>query len=446
MQTTNEFALKEGIINEETILLAKIKLEECYEKINEVIDYYMDIPEDRRNLIAVWIIGTYFQECFNTFPYLYFNAMRGSGKTRMLKLISALGAKGDDSIQNNLTEAVLFRIPRGTTTCIDEIEQIGSKEKQTLRELLNSAYKKGMKVKRMRKVHSKDGEMQVTETFQPYFPIAMANIWGMDEVLEDRAITTILEKSDNPSKTKKIEDFERNDTISYIKRTLSVVGVVLCQIMTKNNIEQEWNNYINKKYNDITTYTTHTTHNNTQQHYNINLTDVEIIKERKELMKEQENLEFFNKIDELDLNGRNLELMFPLIVVTNLLDEKVFKKICLIVKETTESKKEEEFTASKDIGLFDFISTLDKYRFQEVSLKQLTREFRIFLGEEDDKDDRWVNEKWMGKAIRRLNLSSSKRRLASGRFYILNIDKAKEKVRMFKKEENDPHNPNIPKP
>jgi hypothetical protein len=142
------------------------------------------------------------------------------------------------------------------------MEQVGSKEKQTLRELLNSAYKKGMKVKRMKKTKSKEGEEYVTETYEPYFPIAMANIWGMDEVLGDRSLTFVLEKSDNPEVTKKIEDFDTNPRILEIKRVLNELQCSLCSVVTsKNNIE-DWNNYIDNQYNKyIHTYTTITTYN-----------------------------------------------------------------------------------------------------------------------------------------------------------------------------------------
>lgn len=230
----------------------RMKIAECYDKIIELEKTYMDMPEEHYHVIATWIIGTYFHESFPAYPYLFFNAMRGSGKTRTLKFISSLGSKGDGSVQNNLTEAVIFRIPRGTTTCIDEVEQIGSKEKQTLRELLNSAYKKGMKVKRMKKVKTQKGEQQVVESFEPYYPISMANIWGMDEVLGDRSITLILEKSDNDIITSMYEDFD-SDEFKQIKRTLEIFSVVSDVDVAKKTY-REWNNWLRSIY--TTTLTT----------------------------------------------------------------------------------------------------------------------------------------------------------------------------------------------
>jgi len=234
-------------IKQKEIEKKKIEVSKCYEKIIEILSKYVDMNEEQKKIIAVWIMGTYFHEQFNTYPYLFFNAMRGSGKTRTLKLISSLGAKGDGSVQNNLTDAVLFRIPRGTTTCIDEVEQIGHRDKQTLRELLNSAYKKGMKVKRMKKVHKDKEEKQEVEVFEPYFPIALANIWGMDEVLGDRAITLVLEKSNHQSITKMIEDFDTNTEILEIKRTLTQFSDVSDVTLPKKTYIQHWNTYICQK-------------------------------------------------------------------------------------------------------------------------------------------------------------------------------------------------------
>src|SRR3990172_3746139 len=90
-------------------------------------------------------------------------------------------------------------------------------------------------------VRSKQGEQQVTDTFQPYFPLVLANIWGMDEVLGDRAITLVLEKSNNPSITKLIEDFDTNTEILEIKRTLTQFSDVSDVTLPKKTYIQHWN-------------------------------------------------------------------------------------------------------------------------------------------------------------------------------------------------------------
>lgn len=416
MDEIDELQLKNRVITPATQALSKEKIEQSYSRIIDVLKYYTDTTEDNYKLIAMWIIGTYFHEDFNTFPYLFFNAMRGSGKTRMLKLISCLGAKGDGCVQNNLTEAVLFRIPRGTTTCIDEVEQIGSKEKQTLRELLNSAYKKGMKVKRMRKSNTKEGEMQVTDTFEPYYPIAMANINGVEEVLGDRSIVLILEKSDRPEVVMKVEDFDINPEIADIKRTLSEASVVSAVKCIRKNIYQEWNNYIYTKYTTThTTYTTHTT-----------LTTLNL-----------ETESFFNKIHDLGITGRNFELLFPLLLIAKDLSDEIFEDFALIASRTVEKKKDDEYSDSKDVSLFDFVLSLESFGKDYVPIKEVTQRFRQYIGDSDE-DDRWLNDRWVGKALKRLNLIIDKRRLSNGIQVTFNFVKAREKMKLFRRDNVTP--------
>ena len=136
----------------------RIKLGKIYEKINDILGYYCDIPKETRQLITLWCIGAVHIKNFNTYPYLFINAMRGSGKTRLLKLMMKI-CGGD--VLNSPTEAVLFRTDN--PLAIDEFEGIGRKGSENLRELLNSAYKRDIKVKRMKKKKTMEGEEQVVE-------------------------------------------------------------------------------------------------------------------------------------------------------------------------------------------------------------------------------------------------------------------------------------------
>jgi len=85
-----------------------------------------DIEEQHYKIIALWIIGTYFHKQFATYPYLFFNAPKSSGKSRLLKLVASLSWNGRYLI--SISEAVLFRTASKRTFCIDEFERVGSKE------------------------------------------------------------------------------------------------------------------------------------------------------------------------------------------------------------------------------------------------------------------------------------------------------------------------------
>jgi len=387
---------KEVMSEEET----KELLKEIYEEIIHVLKKFCDVKEEYYSIIALWIIGTYMHDTFDTFPYLYFNAMKGSGKTRSLRLVSALSNNGE--LLGSMSESVLFRTAKGTTMCIDEFEQVNSQEKQSLRELLNSAYKKGQKIKRMKK--TKDG--YEVETFEVFTSICMANIWGMEEVLGDRCLTIMLQKSNKPFITKLIENFQKDEEITTLKSKLNRISCSLCMYVVSKDIEKGWNNYILTKYKSdtqhITTYSTLTT-----------LTTL--------------NYTFYDKIDEIGIDGRHFELTFPLLAIARYLDS--FDDFLLIVKNIVQEKKTEDFLESKDVQLFDFVSQQDGMNF--ISISRLTNQFRIFIGVSEKEED-YVNSKWFGRALKRLALIREKVRKMGGVEVILDVTNAKKKMEMFR--------------
>lgn len=383
-------------------------LNEIYRNLVEILKEYCDLREDYYDIVALWIIGTYLHENFPSYPYLFLNAMRGSGKTRTLKLISYLSKEG--CMLNSLTEAVLFRT-KGTLA-IDEFEGITRKGMENLRELLNSAYKKGIKVKRMKKVFTKEGEDQVPMEFDVYRPIILANISGMENVLGDRCITFVLEKSLRKEITNLIEMFEYDEKIQKTKEMCNSISVKtgnsvsLVSMSFLVGMYRGWNNYI-RQYN--TNYTNNT--NNTNDTNNINNTT--------------DALFLYNKLKGAGFNGRELELALPLVIISFLVGqiETTLKNLSLIMSE----RREEDLIENTDISLIDFISQkIDAPTF--ISIRDLTREFREFLQTEED----WLNNKWIGRALKRLNLIKESKRKYHGREVMLNVEKAQEKIKMFR--------------
>jgi len=406
--------------NEMTTEEAINNLRCCYHDIIAFLRRYMDMSEENFKLVSTWIIGTYFHKQFSSYPFLFINAMRGSAKSRLLRIISALQFNGNGQIQNNISEAVTFRTAKDRGLILDEFEHIGSKEKSMLRELLNSAYKKGGNVSRMKKVKFNGQEKQVVEVFDLYTPIALANIWGIEEVLADRCFTITLEKSGKAGVIKKIENFDDHPAIKHIKQKLNELCVVMCSVVMGKNTIEAWNNYIDSIHSkEITTL------NNTYT-----LTTYNYITT---LIEDKELLELFKKLDESNIDGRNLELCFPLIMISKFFGNNEFNEILDTIKNIVKGRKTEELAESKDVSLFDFISRVN-YRFEFVQVNTLTKEFREYLAEFDD-EDKWLNPKWMGRALKRLNLIVKKQRASRGIEVMLDIDKAKEKILHFKRHE-----------
>lgn len=366
----------------------------AYENIIDLLKEYCDLKEEYYPLIAVWIIGTYIHEEFESYPYLFLNAMRGSGKTRTLKLIAKLSKNGE--VQASLTEAVLFRT-KGTLG-LDEFEGLTRKGGENLRELLNAAYKKGTSVKRMKQQKTPEGMEQVVESFNVFRPIVMANIFGMEEVLGDRCITIVLERSYNPKIVKKIEIYEFETIFIETKKILERCS--LCSVVAPREVYVEWNKYITNNY--ITTYTTQ----NTQNYINYS--------------------KLFKRLNLMNINGRDLELTLPLVLISYAINEQSFEDVLFAVKNYINEKREDQFAESTDVSLIDFISQETKQEWKMV--QSLTREFKEFIQSNDEE----INPKWMGRALKRLNLLLEKKRSKGGISVILNIIKAQENIKMFK--------------
>ncbi len=376
---------------------SKEKLLESYKNIIDILKEYLDLNEDYYSIIALWIIGTYFHDKFPSYPYLFFNAMKGSGKSRTMAIITTLAKDGQ--MLNSLTEAVLFRT-KGTLA-IDEFEGVSRKGNEALRELLNSAYKKGIKVKRMKQQKTDKGTEQVVEEFDVFRPIVLANIWGMENVLSDRCITLILEKSNKNVVTNLIEIFREEEIVKNTVKLLNQCSLCRCSFSVE--CYKKWNEYVKDIYTNNT--------NNTYYINNINYTEA------------------FKTINLMDLNGRELELSLPLCMVANEISEDLLKETTLTLRTLFSSRKEEEITENLDVSLYDFVSQEpESSAYKWESINDLVKRFQDFYGSSED----WINSRWFGRALKRLNLIREKRRVGRGVSVILNIEKAKEKIKMFK--------------
>lgn len=380
---------------------AKNRLKDAYLNILDILKEYLDLREDYYNIIALWIIGTYFHEHFKSYPFLFFNAIKGSGKTRTLRLITTLSKNGEMLLSP--TEAVLFRT-KGMLG-IDEFEGVTRNGLDSVRELLNASYKKGTKVKRMKQRKTPEGIEQVVEEFDVYRPIALANIWGMETVLGDRCIQMILEKSSDIKKTNLIEIFDEDERVLKTKKILeeSSNKCSLCTCSFYGNVYKNWNNYITNN----STNTTYITNNINNINYFL----------------------AFKAINLMELRGRDLELSFPLCLISTEIEpenQEILKITTLTLKKIFSEKNAEEMVENKDIQLIDFVSQEPNKNFKTV--KKITEEFRAFIGAEEE----WINSKWMGRALKRMNLIKEKRRTGFGTQVVLDVEKAQEKIKIFK--------------
>ena len=138
------------------------------------------------------------------------------------------------------------------------------------------------------------------------------------------------------------------------------------------------------------------------------------------------------KIRKIGLTGRSLELFFPLFLIAEKVSNEVLEKTLIIAQKIIEEKQEEDVYENTDVSLIDFVAKQEIGKIW-IPTKEFLMKFRENLDlTEKDKESQWLNIKWLGRALKRLSLIKEKRRLGRGVEVILNVEKAKKKIRMFK--------------
>ena len=165
-------------------------------EIIEQVKKYVEFDDSRYySLVTLWIIGTYFHKCFSSYPYLFINALKRSGKTKLLDVLSLLAYNAIFS--PNMSTSALFRLTQsaGATTLLDETEDLNDPDKQAdFKSLLLSGYRRGAFVYRSEKG---ENDSYIPMPFDVYSPKAIANINGLNDVLEDRCITITMKRGKN---------------------------------------------------------------------------------------------------------------------------------------------------------------------------------------------------------------------------------------------------------
>lgn len=413
-----------------------------FSKIINILKEFMDMDEECYSLVALWIIGTYFHKQFPSYPYLFFNAMKGSGKTRILKIISTLSKNG--KLVGSMTEAVLFRTAAQRTLCIDEVERMNVKGQENLRLLLNSAYKKGLSVERLVKRKVDGQEEQVVQEFEVYCPIAMANIWGLENVLQDRCIPVILEKSSKNQIIKLIENFENDMKFKTAKGGLLRLTEKLQNTHEEffksgifDSVFDKWNYYQKNVVSKVNIV------NKVSVVNNVRIIDNNVVNKKKKKKVEKSNLKgesydtydtydirdvlpLFKNINKTDLSGRDLELFFPLFILADMISPEILNELLETAKKVVKYRKESDRDENKDVRLLEFLAQSDYKDYCDTAT--IVKDFQEYVGEEE----KWINSRGISRALTRLKLILDRATTGKRRQIKINIPKAQEKLLMFK--------------
>jgi transcription elongation factor Elf1 len=344
---------------------------------------FVEFPDEREYILhALWDVGTYFHTIFRTFPYLYCGGIKRSGKTKVLTVHSCLAFNAFFS--NNMSTSSIYRLIQNAhgTLLIDESEKLSNPDRALeFRSILLSGYKRSSVVYRIEKTKK---EMLVPEAFEIYSPKSLANIQGIEDVLEDRAISTIMKRGKN----RRITDREIDTDSEYWSELRSELTVLFLE---------HWR-------------------------------DIQVIYDRisecSELTELVNLLRVPQKIDEMGLlTARELELWKPIFVIAKYFDgvlpmftdssSSLCSQMMSLALEKAEQKQTENMTETGEVILAQIlcllVTTNDYYKVKDI---------RDEMAKQFDEEQKWLNTRWVGNALRRIGFTN-KRRVGTGYEYYL---------------------------
>ena len=129
------------------------------------------------DVITIWIMGTYLFRSFRYFPYLHLRAEKGSGKTLLMEILSAIAFNGQVLTNPNASTVLKLIKSMVPTLFIDEAEGLFARTRSELMAILNTGFSKsGVVIKN-------------DEEYSSYCPKCFASINDINDVLLDRVIT-----------------------------------------------------------------------------------------------------------------------------------------------------------------------------------------------------------------------------------------------------------------
>jgi len=216
-------ALKTFMSSRAAILFAKGCCEtpgwrEVYSEVKAAIQRFVNLDFDNRlyDVVACWVMATYFQEALNVLPFLYAYGASGTGKTRLLFTAVYLARHG--FMATDPSEASIFRTAEAfkPTLGIDE-SLIGA----AAWKLIRTAFKKGLYVPRVEQTKRKEFVLSLFETFMPvaFSSTEMPKELGGCDADEARAIFIFMKQMPDPiGRDPEPEDFKEIRDKLYLVR------------------------------------------------------------------------------------------------------------------------------------------------------------------------------------------------------------------------------------
>ncbi len=317
--------------------LPEVTFLEVFHSIKQQYKNYMDLGQDNiYSLISLWVMGSYFFPLFDAYPYTFFGGDREVGKTKILTLTQQMAFNAISS--GNISTSSIFRLIEGAraTLLIDEAEKLGTTDRgQEFKNILNASYKPGNPVFRAEKTMK---EQFIVVDFDAYSPKMLANIAGLEDVLESRVIPFTLTRTLD----KEIADKEIN---------------------VKDKIWQEIRDKL----------------------YILAMVRWEEVKSA------------YSQVEPVEeISARNWEIWRPIITLARVTDTALEKEMLILGKEKSEEKLLEATLEAPDAVLVKVLVNLviiEEY----YSVKEMKSRMIETYGEEH----KWLTSEWVGRALKR---------------------------------------------
>jgi hypothetical protein len=179
---------------------------EVFRRLVSVVDRFLDFSrslasqETMCELVACYILGTYFLDAFNVVGYLWPNGERGTGKTSFLQVVVELAYLGQLILAGSSYACLRDLADYGATLAFDDAEAVMDTRRTDpdKRTLLLAGNRRGATVA----VKELVGERWVTRHVNTFCPRLFSAIRLPDEVLGSRSIIVPLVRSGDPLRAK----------------------------------------------------------------------------------------------------------------------------------------------------------------------------------------------------------------------------------------------------
>jgi hypothetical protein len=163
-------------------------------EIVSTIKKFVQLPFDRYGIVAAFVVASWFQDCFETAPYLWVVGPLGSGKTKLLKLLWALCRRG--LIAGDVRSGSIYKLVDvwDPTLIIDEFEQGGSAANFELLRLLRTGSMPGAPIFRNAIPFSTYG-MKIIASRQPVADAALSSRGLVISLLPDKCESPPLDEA-----------------------------------------------------------------------------------------------------------------------------------------------------------------------------------------------------------------------------------------------------------